>query len=237
MRLLLLALATAASTASADCTPDTECAAIQRWRAAERITVEVSRSDGKSSPAKLMLQSHVGETLLSFQQDGTRGQVLMIPGIATLYSGLPPDTTCDGTGDTAVLVASMVAIPLGYLAKAIPTGPEIPSKSATNAITLPPGRMYIDPGNFVEIKRPLDIEAMVIPEADGIVRYVVSERAKSLLGAGAKTTYSGLWEKKASTVFPEDKELLNVWLVCPQAQTSLKGLSTLGQLRSMGRSN
>jgi hypothetical protein len=97
--------------------------------------------------------------------------------------------------------------------------------------------MYVDPGNFVEIKRPLSIEAMVTPEADGVVRYMVSERAKSLFGAGAKTTYSGLWEKKASTAFPEDTELLSAWLVCPLAERSVAGVSTLGQLRSKGRSN
>ena len=97
--------------------------------------------------------------------------------------------------------------------------------------------MYVDPGNFVEIKRPLSIEAMVTPEADGVVRYVVSERAKSIFGAGAKTIYSGRWEKKTVTALPEDKGLLSAWLVCPRPEVSLTGVSTLGQLRSKDRSN
>lgn len=237
MRLLLVALVAAASTASADCTSDKECAAIQLWRAAERVTVEISRNDEKSIPTKVTLHSWGEETLLSFQQGNTVVQVLIIPSIAMLYSGLAPGTTCDSTGDTATIIVGTVAAPLGYLAKAIPTGPQKLSKAATKKITVSPGRMYIDPGNFVEIKRPLAIEATVTPEADGRMQFVVFERAKSLFGGGVTTTYSGFWEVKASSAFPLDKDLLSTWLVCPSSEMSLAGANTLGQLRSKGRSN
>lgn len=214
---------------------DKECAAIQLWANVDSVTVEITKSNSSAAPAKAARYRRNGETLLSFQQGTSPARrILTIPGAAILYAGVPASTTCESTYDEATMVEAAIALPLGYLAKAMPEGPDRSvSESRSEEVLVSPGRMYIDPGNYIQIKRKLKIAAATRPEQPGLLRFEVTEQAKTLFGGEPKMRYAGRWERNLATPFPEDNEPLIGWLVCPRSGLDLRGKKKIGELRAM----
>ena len=200
------------------------------WGQAASVTVDIT--EGAGQIAKIERHRRNDETLVLYSVASARQQrVLIIPGIAILRAGVPASTTCPETYDALAYVASLIALPLHYLAEALPEGPPLLGTEMTKTFTVPEGPMAVDAGNFVQVKRPLSVTASVKRETSGAIRYRISERATSETEEGA-TRYAGTWSEAPTAELPPDASPLGDWLPC----TSGKGApvpATIGELRAL----
>ncbi len=198
------------------------------WGQAASVTLDVTES--VTAIAKIERHRQNEETLLHYRlANGPQQRVLIIPGIAILRAGVPAATPCAETYDVLAYVGSLIALPLHYLAEALPDGPQSVTSETTRQFTVPEGPMAIDAGNFVQVKRPLSIAASVKREADGTIRYRISERGAAESEDKA-TRYSGTWSPAWTAEFPPDTSPLREWLPCTSGKETA-GLSTIGELR------
>ena len=157
---------------------------------------------------------------------------MILPEIGILISGMATSATCDSTQDAPALLQSYVSIPLGYLAKAIPDGPFSiqPTAPSPFYIAVRPGRMNVDPGNFVQVKRPLKIGIVSSSSGPGELQLEITERAEASANVDA-THYSLSWSKTLRSPLPEDDQSLDKWLVCAHPGFDRGARTVLGELR------
>lgn len=237
-RTLLVLSFLAPTLSGASCPSEKECEALWRWRAAEHITVQMSRSDlAAEQTVGYSLEVRGRETLYAYRRGTTHIRLLMVPPIASLYVGLSSSTTCSETGDTEPYLASKIALPIGYLAKAFPKGPDSITDAMTKDITVKPGRMYVDPGNHIEVKRPLMVSVSAAPDLEsGSISFSIVEQASSSKSDEPKFLYQGRWVRKLAGSAIPNEELLSSWLVCPWSGAVIDGSKTLGDLRAKSES-
>ena len=202
------------------------------WGQAPSVTVDITES--ASSMARIERHRQNEETLVLFSiANAPQQRVLIIPGIAILRAGVPASTTCPETYDALAYVASLIALPLHYLAEALPEGAQSFGAEATRQFTVPEGPMAIDAGNFVQVKRPLSIAVNAKRETDGTIRYRISERGTSDPEDKA-TRYAGTWSSTLTAQFPSDASALRDWLPCTSGRSNAAP-STIGELRALRR--
>ena len=237
---MLVTLAVSPTLWGSDCAAVKECAAIQLWSSADSFTVEITRSSSEAGATRAGRHRQNGETLWSFQQ-GTypSKQILIVPRVAILYSGLSVSAKCDSVYDVVTIIDSNIAAPLGYLAKAMPNGPkDSVTASRREEISLEPGRMYLDPGNYFQIKRPLKITATIRQEESesGSVHFEIVERPNTWFGSD-ETHYVGQWSSMLAASFPDNEQLLSAWLACPFNGIDIHEARTIGDLRAKRSAN
>jgi len=223
---------------ASDCAADKVCAAIQLWSSADSVIVEITRSSSEAGATRAERHRQNGEMLWSFQQ-GTHPskQILIVPRVAILYSGLPVSATCGSVNDVVTIIDSNIAAPLGYLAKAMPDGPNNSATASRHEeVSLEPGRMYLDPGNYFQIKRPLKIAATIRQEESGSVRFEIVERPNTWFGSD-ETRYVGQWSSTLIVSFPDNEQILSAWLACPFKGIDIHEARTIGDLRAKRSAN
>lgn len=220
---------------AAECASSSDCAALQLWSEAGTVSVEITSSKINSALTTISASRSDGEEFFFFQQSNHPGtKILIIPGVASLFSGMPASATCDSAIDAPAFVRSHISIPLNYLARAIPGGPSSLKISEARSwqVTVAPGRMYVDPGNFIEIKRPLTIAvAYNSPRSDKLL-FDIAERADTTSNSDS-THYSVSWSKSLIASVPASDQPLSEWLVCASPGVDLAEKKVIGELRKL----
>ena len=104
--------------------------------------------------------------------------------------------------------------------------------SRSTQVTVGPGRMYIDPGNFVQIKRPLMIDVVWRSMRPDQVQLEIAERADAQSDS-KPTHYYVVWSRALTAPFPASDIALKDWLVCALPGVAASQNMTLGELRAM----
>jgi hypothetical protein len=203
----------------------------QAWAEAGSVTVETRTNDNRA--VKVERHRRNDERMLLFTSKAGSLRLLTMPPETVLLGGFPASTTCEGTSDAPAYFESFFALPLHYLAKAIPQGPQgLESGGVTKRdFTVPAGRVMIGPGNYAEIPRPLKVVVEAERQANGVIRYRIFERGVTDPQNKARR-YSGTWSSALATQLPEDRTPLQEWLACARGKP-VTGVTTIGELRAL----
>lgn len=201
----------------------------QSWTQAGSVTVETRTNDNRV--VKVERHRKGDERLVVFANKAGTLQLLVMPS-AVLLGGFPANTSCDGAADAPAYFESFIALPLHYLERALPRGPQDLEASGVTkkALTVPAGRLKLDGTNYVELQRPLAVNVEVERQGEGVVRYRIFERGVSDPQNKARR-YTGTWSSSLSTPLPEDRSPLQEWLACARGKP-ITGPKTIGDLRA-----
>jgi hypothetical protein len=208
---------------------------LELWSHPITLSVEIGNPSAAQPPTELIWLQGNDVVYVSVWQDGAvRQRMLVIQGVAELHAGYPPSTTCEMLGDASTAIKPFFALPVSYLARAVPAGPFslAVGSSSTVEFEVEPEAVYLDPGSFMQRAQAAIVQATVRRQTAASLTFSLRESPVNR-PPKSEVQYSGLWSVALEGALPEDSELLAEWLVCPYGKVSVAGARTIGDLRTL----